>query len=169
LVPHNDAQHTRRVTHPQLRWATNTSLGFSPNPKPSLPFLLVNVGSTKVRTTLLDNEYARVTHSFNQRLEAAYHLTLVLDFWSARVRSVCACDVYFPDRTVYLLDVSDFSAHRHLAIFVAGRLCWTHARNHTGSMCACHCCVMGTPKLLDTQSTSRHAWTRPARTRSSCW
>lgn len=72
-------------------------------------------------TTLLQREFHRVMVNQHDELQKAEYLTLAVDGWTDFCRrSLYACVVLLPDRSMRLLHVQDMSSDSHTAEHVAG-------------------------------------------------
>lgn len=78
-------------------------------------------GSTQLKTTMLQDDYAYVITSIREKVAAATNITVNLDGWSDNTgHSVYACNVIFSDRTMAQFAVEDFSDDSHTGAFIAG-------------------------------------------------
>ena len=86
----------------------------------------LSAGQTMLRGSLLDGLYCEVLVQHAAWLadeKLAKHLTLFIDGWSnARMESIYAICVMFPDRRAILLDALDLSSLTHSAENIAGAL-----------------------------------------------
>jgi hypothetical protein len=89
-------------------------------------------GATKLRTTLLDKEYARITLEQKAALEGCEDITVAVDGWSnLRKESVYACNAITPARDMHLVAFDEVSVHIHDTTFLKGKV----------SLSTPHCCV----------------------------
>ena len=81
-------------------------------------------GKTKLRTTILRQEYAVATAAIQEKIKLASTVTMSVDGWtSINNKSVYACNLSFPDGTVEVLDAWDLSEEAHTSVNIAGMIC----------------------------------------------
>jgi hypothetical protein len=74
--------------------------------------------ATRVSDTLFWEEAARVTRKINQDIKQDRNLTIALDGWTDRGKSLYAFNIMTSDRRVYLYALKDFSQEKHTADFL---------------------------------------------------
>ena len=81
------------------------------------------LGSTKLRTTLLDKEHARIKTAQETALKDCENITVAVDGWSnLRKESVYACNAITPSRDMHLVAFDEVSVHVHDIMFLKGKV-----------------------------------------------